>query len=166
MRAMRRSSRSRSMGSDGGRSRIVPSSSGSSTPVKTCTRFTLAPAASRRGRMVSASPSSAESNTTSLGRSGRSRSGIGEAVEMRAARSSANVDLPSPGSPSSVTNFPAGNRPAHSHSTRSDFTAAMVVNLARSSSSAWSPWSVPAASAFSSTSVTATRSLTSWPPAR
>jgi hypothetical protein len=57
----------------------------------------LAPATSRRGRMVSAAPSSAESSSTFMGSSGRWPSGIGEAVETRPVRSTVIVDLSRPG---------------------------------------------------------------------
>jgi hypothetical protein len=81
-----------------------------------------APAVSRRGLMVSPSPSSAESKTTPAGSHGWP-SGSSRPALTRAAISIVTTLLPSPGSPSSTASFPRGRRPGQSHSTRSGSTS-------------------------------------------
>ncbi len=81
------------------------------------TRDGSAPAASRRGRMVSSSPSSALSRTTDAGvRIERGASGHPRPVVTRAAMSSVRNDLPTPGSPTRSESLPTANFPGQSHS--------------------------------------------------
>lgn len=89
------------------------------------TRATSAAAASSRGRMVSAGPSSADRSTTPAGpsKSLEVPSGIARQVETRAAMSHMTVLLPLPGSPSITVNLPSGMYPGQSQRTCSGVTS-------------------------------------------
>ncbi len=78
------------------------------TSVRVCTRVLSAPAASSRGLTVSSRPSSAVSSTDGPLSRDTEPSGIGCPVLSRAIRSTATVDLPTPGSPSSMISLPLG----------------------------------------------------------
>ena len=87
-------------------------------------RDVSAPAASRRGLMVSARPSSAESMTTPPAPASHSESsGKGLPVDTLAAMSRTTALLPSPGSPSSTESLPKASQPRQSQATRSVSTS-------------------------------------------
>lgn len=84
-------------------------------------RSRFAPAAFRRGTIVSAGPSSAFKINTLPSIPG-APSGIAQPVDTRAAMSTAIVLLPNPGSPSSTVTLPRGMRVGHTHETRCTVT--------------------------------------------
>lgn len=96
-------------------------SSPRSRPLSTQTRDGSPPMATRRGRMVSAGSSSAESSRTlpGLDRLGRPSSPRWprSPVVTRAASSSVRYDLPRPGSPASSVTLPRATRSGHNHET-------------------------------------------------
>src|SRR5918997_5928230 len=132
-RPISRSRSGRSFGSAKGRS-CLDSPIPVTTVFKEEIREVSAPAASRRGLMVSARPSSAESTTTPPA-SHCAPSGKGLPAETLAARSSTPALLPSPGSPSMTEIFPRASQPRHSQDTRSLSTSEMRIppNVGRAS---------------------------------
>jgi len=94
------------------------------TACRAKTRVGSAPAASRRGRMVSASPSSAVRMTT-LPSGARVPSGSGLPLVTRAARSRASIVFPVPGSPIRSVSFASGIHGCQSHSTACGATSAI-----------------------------------------
>lgn len=124
------------------RSRSWPFSSG--TVARARILDVSAPAASRRGRIVSAKPSSAESSTTPAGAHG-APSGKLLPADTRAARSRVMALFPSPGSPSTSASFPRASHEGQSHETSSDSTPERSVPISSGLSSS-TVRSVPSAS--------------------
>ena len=95
------------------------------------TQFRSAPAASNRGRRVSAMSSSADKIST-LPNGARPPSGQWLPADIRAAMSAAIWDFPIPGSPEIKVVLPRANRPSHSQSTGRGSMLAKRSNINRS----------------------------------
>jgi len=97
---------------------LIDKSAPSLGPGTTRIRVKSAPAASRRGTMVSAAPSSALRRTTpARAHSAIVPSGMGAPFDTRAAKPILTRLLPRPGSPSRIVSFPSGSRAGQSQPT-------------------------------------------------